>query len=159
MGAALNLNYLIVPPEFVDPILVLKAVTDSGCSWPEQVIAADFLSRGVYDQYLRRIRKVCMERRDCLIHALQMHFGAVRLIGTESGTQLTWELPDHLRSARAVCEVALMHGVNIESATSENPTPEGQSSLHDRALILSYAALSPRQLQRGVALLAKAVTL
>ena len=36
-----------------------------------------------------------------------------------------------------------MHGVNIESATSENPSPEGQSNLHDRALILSYAALSP----------------
>lgn len=159
VGAALNLNYLIVPVEFCEPILAMKTATDSGCSWPEQVIAADFLSRGIYDQYLRRFRKVCMERRDCLIKALQTHFGDVQLIGTESGTQLTWKMPDHLRSARAVCEVALMHGVNIESATSESLSPGGEGHLHDRALILSYAALSPKQLQRGVALLAKAVTL
>ena len=52
-----------------------------------------------------------------------------------------------------------MHGVNIESAVSESLLPERQSYLHDRALILSYAALSPRELQQGVELLAKAITL
>jgi GntR family transcriptional regulator/MocR family aminotransferase len=159
LGAALTLHYLVVPPEFIEPILAMKSVTDGGCSWLEQVIMADLLSRGIYDQQLRRFRKNCLERRDCLIQALQTHFGEVRLIGTEGGTQLTWLLPDYLRSARAVCEVALMHGVNIESAVSESLSPERQSYLHDRALILSYAALSPRELQQGVELLAKAITL
>ena len=155
LGGGLNLNYLVAPPEFVEPILAMKAATDSGCGWLEQIVAADLLSRGVYDQYLRRFRKISMERRDCLIAALQAHFGDVRLIGTESGTCLTWVLPEKFGSARAICERARRIGVCVESVAGDGAP--GDSLYYDRALIFNYAALTPQLLQRGVGMLAKSI--
>lgn len=153
LGEGLNLNYLVAPPEFVEPILAMKAATDSGCGWLEQVIAADLLSRGVYEQYLRRFRKSCMEQRDSLIGALRSQFGDVHLVGTESGTCVTWLLPEKYGSARTICEKAQKYGVRVESVTAEGAAQGSQ--FHDRALVLNYAALTPQLLQRGIGLLEK----
>ena len=45
--------------------------------------------------------QIYLDRRDCLIQALRTHFGDIRLIGVEIGTQLTWLLPERFPSARA----------------------------------------------------------
>lgn len=156
LGGGVNLCFLVAPYEFVDPLLALKAAMDSGCGWLEQVVAADLLSRGIYEQYLRRFRKICKERRDCLIDALQTHFGDVHLIGTESGTRLTWFLPEIYGSAHAICEGAYKYGVRIDSADSEGASPD--SNFYDRTLIFNYATLTPQILRRGVDLLARSMT-
>ena len=156
-GACINIGYLVVPPEFVESAQAMKLASNAGCSFMEQVAAAEMLSNGSYENHLRRLRKTYMARRDVLIEALRRGFGDVQLIGTESGTQLTWLLPDHLSSAESVSEVAAMQGVHVESVVCESTT--GASPFHDRALVLNYARLGPDQLQQGIERLAEALRL
>jgi GntR family transcriptional regulator/MocR family aminotransferase len=100
------------------------------------------------------LRKFYLERRDSVIAGLRAHFGEVQLLGTESGTQLTWHLPDHMPSASVVCAAARSHGVAIEGVTD----PAAKACLfYDRALIFSYAALAPEKVRLGILRLAEAL--
>ncbi len=157
LGAGIGLGYLVVPSEFADTIATIKSMAEDGCPWLEQMVVADLLSSGEYDHHLRRVRKIYLERRDCLIGALRTHFGDVHLIGTEIGTQLTWALPDHIPSARIARDVANAHGLSIESVICENAASAAGCRYHDKALIFGYAALTPEQLQQGIARLAAAL--
>jgi len=148
LGAGLCLGYLVVPAEFADAVVSIKSMGGEGGQWFEQMVAANLLASGEYDHHLRRVRKIYLERRDALIRALEAHFGGVRLIGTESGTQLTWLLPERFSSASAARDAARAHGVNVEWVSGE------ACRFHDRALIFGYAALAPERLRQGVAILA-----
>ena len=154
LGPGLGLGYLVAPSEFLDPIIAMKSMAEDGCTWLEQMVVADLLTSGEYDHHLRRVRKIYLERRDCLIQALRTRFGDVHLIGVEIGTQLTWLLPEQFQSARAVCEAARAHGVNMECAISE---PAEACRYHDKAVVFGYAALTTEQLQQGIARLADAL--
>jgi len=154
LGAGLGFGYLVVPSEFADAIMAIKSMGEDGCSWLEQMVVADLLTSEEYDHHLRRVRKIYLERRDCLIQTLRTYFGDVQLIGTEIGTQLTWLLPDHFPAAQVVCEAARAHGVSIECVVSENSS----SRYHDKALVLGYAALTTEQLRQGIARLAGALS-
>jgi GntR family transcriptional regulator/MocR family aminotransferase len=136
----------------------MKSMAEDGCPWLEQMVVADLLTSGEYDHHLRRVRKIYLERRDCLIQALRTHFGDIRLIGVEIGTQLTWLLPEHLPSARKVCEAAHAQGVNIEGVVGENHSTTGACRYHDKALIFGYAALTSEQLRQGIGRLADALS-
>ena len=148
LGAGLGLGYLVVPGEFAEAIVTIKAMAEDGCRWLEQMVVSNLLSSGEYDHHLRRVRKIYLERRDCLIQALESHFGQVHLVGTEIGTQLTWLMPDHFPPADALREAARARGVNIEGVGGR---------YRDAALIFGYAALAPEKLRQGIAALADAV--
>jgi GntR family transcriptional regulator/MocR family aminotransferase len=154
LGAGLGLGYLVVPSEFADAIVAIKSMAEDGCPWLEQMVVTDLLTSGEYDHHLRRVRKIYLERRDCLIQALRSNFGDIRLIGVEIGTQLTWLLPDSIPSALALCDVARTHGVNMECVIGE---PAGAWRYRDKALIFGYAALPPEKLRQGIGRLADAL--
>ena len=154
LGAGLGFGYLVVPSEFADAMVALKSMGEDGCPWLEQMVVADLLTSEEYDHHLRRVRKTYLERRDCLIQALRTNFGDVHLIGTEIGTQMTWLLPDQFPAAKAMCDAASAHGVNIERVIGESPLLPGTSRYHDKALVLGYAGLTTEQLRHGIARLA-----
>ena len=149
LGAGLCLGYLIVPPEFVAPVITAKAMFSKGCSWLDQMILADFITSGEYEHHLRRMRKSYMARRDCLIQLLRDHFGAVQLIGFETGTQLTWLLPPGTPPAQAIRKIALSHGIGLHALDEYH----AEDPYYDRTLILGYSTLNEQQLREGVAVL------
>ena len=156
LGAGLCLGYLIVPPEFVEPVIAAKAMFSKGCSWLDQMILADFMASGEYDHHLRRMRKSYMERRDCLVALLRKHFGDVHLIGAETGTQLTWLLPPDYPPARSIKRKALALGVGIHAP--DDDARDGQANPYtDRVLIFGYSALNESQMREGIAILATAL--
>jgi GntR family transcriptional regulator/MocR family aminotransferase len=157
LGAGLDLGYLVVPSEFVDAIVGLKSLADANCSWLEQMVVADLLISGEYHHHLRRVRKIYQERRDCLVDALNQHFGNVRLMGADAGTQLTWLLPDGLPPAEIVCETASAHGVRLGSISGERIASGLMARYRERALILGYASSACDGLRQGVACLAGAL--
>jgi len=154
LGTGLGLGYLVIPPELVDAVVAVKAFISEEGQWVEQLVLSNLLASGDYDHHLRRLRKVYLDRRDCLIAALRSSFGAVSLMGTESGTQLTWLLPDSIGSARAACEAARADGLRVDGVT-DAVTSAG--AFYDRALLFNYAALSTEQIQHGIRLLARAL--
>lgn len=157
LGAGLGLAYLVVPPEFVDPVIAIKAMAGTNCAWLEQMIVADLLISGEYQHHLRRVRKIYLERRDCLIQALHQHFDNVRLMGAEAGTQLTWLLPDELPNAEEICLTAAAQGVRLGSVPHQGAASALAVRYCDRALILGFAAIARDRLRDGIARLAKAI--
>lgn len=159
LGAGLGLAYLVVPPEFTAAVLAIKSFAEGGRQWLEQMVIADLLASGQYDHHLRRLRKQNLLRRDCLIEALRSHFGSIRLIGTDVGTQLTWLLPDEFPAAGVLCDIARAHGVILKSASPGLSAQNLKCRLHDRALLLEYANIPIENLRHGIARLAQAINL
>lgn len=151
LGNGLCLGYLLAPAEFVEQVVALKSMDTDGGQLIEQVITANLLASGDYDHHLRRLRKTCLERRDALIQTLRSHFGDIHLIGAESGTRLTWVLPDGAPSAAQLRDAALALGIKIDVVEDA-----AVSSFHDRALIFGYSALETDAVRRGVGILAHA---
>ena len=157
LGTGLDLGYLVVPSEFVDAVVGLKSLAEANCSWLEQMVVADLLISGEYHHHLRRVRKIYQERRDCLVGALNEHFGNVRLMGADAGTQLTWLLPDGLPAAETVRETASAYGVRLGSVSARRVTSGLVARYCDRALILGFASSACDGLRRGIACLAGAL--
>ena len=158
LGLGLGLGYLVVPPEFVDAIVGIKSYSDEGGPWLEQMALAELIVSGRYEHHLRRVRRIYMERRDALILALQSHFGELRLVGTEGGTQLTWILPDRLPSAQQVSNVARCHGVHVKAVSCSGGVVAPEWRFSNRALIFGYGNMSAKQLRAGIARLAEALS-
>lgn len=157
LGAGLCLGYVVAPAEFSGPVRAIKAMSDDGCPWIEQMVLADFIASGTYDHHLRRLRRALMARRDCLIEALESHFGPVELASVDGGTQVTWILPPAFPPARIVRDLARSEGVHVYALTEEKQPSVPAHVYGDRALVLSYAALTERQIRDGIAGLARAV--
>lgn len=157
LGAGLRLGYMVVPQELVASTVAVKTLLDNGSPWLEQMVLAEFIASGEYDRHLRRVRKTYLERRDCLIAALRLHFGDVHLAGVDTGTHLTWLLPQTLPSALAVQEAARQRGIGVYTVSESEIG--GATSLHyaDNALLLGYSSLEERQIRDGIAGLASAL--
>ena len=147
LGAGLGLGYVVAPPEFVDDLLAIKHIAEANCPWLEQMVTADLIRSGEYDHHLRRIRKLYMERRDCLVQALKTQFGDIALKGSESGTRLIWLLPEAMPSAEAIRELASACGVVVHAAVDRSVG----------ALVFGFAGLTPAQLREGISRLGKAL--
>ena len=154
LGAGVGLGYLVVPSEFVEPVLALKKMSQDECSWLEQALVAELMSGGEYGHHLRRLRKTYLERRDSMIEALTRHFGTVSLMGTEAGTQLTWLLPERFPPAQAVCALARSREINLQWLRNPPAAVNSSYRLCDRALILGYAGVSGAQIRDGIRSLA-----
>lgn len=153
LGAGLSLGYLLVPPEFIDDVLAIKAMASEGGQHFEQLVVANLIASGEYDHHLRRLRKIYLERRDALILALKARLGDIMLLGTECGTQMSWVLQDDVVSAATLQEAALARGVRVGVIKEEAAQASG---FNDRTIILGYPDLSTDRLREGVAILADA---
>jgi GntR family transcriptional regulator/MocR family aminotransferase len=151
LGEGVNIGYLLAPVELAAPLIAIKAASRECGHAHEQAAVAGLIDSGEYDHHLRRLRKTCLERRDALIGALQARFGDVDLMGTASGTALTWLLPPGFPGARAICRAALARGIRLQAITGEG------SVYDDRALVLDYGGLTPEAVREGVAAIAAAV--
>ncbi len=157
LGAGLGIGHLVVPGEFVGDMQAIKAMLEVNCSWLDQMFVRELIVSGEYDHHLRRLRKTYMERRDCLVGALKAQFGQVRLIGLESGTQLTWMLPEGMPQAAVVCEKASRNGVVLGRVAPKDLPSTSEALFQDRALIMSFAALASARLLDGIGALAAAL--
>ena len=159
LGAGLCLGYLVVPEEFIEPVTTLKTMFSKGCSWLDQTVLADFMSSGDYDHHLRRMRKVYMDRRDCLIDAIKDMLPNTELIGTETGSQITCLLPEGSPAAQDIQAAARKDGVNISTLadndfSQQQYLPEG---FLQRALILGYSTLQEKHIHEGISVLSRII--
>ena len=157
IGAGLRLGYLIVPPHLVEPFTTAKALLNSGHPLLDQMIVAEFIDSGQFDNHLRRIRVIYMERRDCLLDALNRHFGKCRITGQESGMHLCWHLPDTLPSAARMQEIAAKAGVGIYSLAAGHAYTFNDKKGMDRIVMLGYPSVPVARIKRGIRDLAAAV--
>ena len=155
IGAGLRVGYLVVPPELVGPASAQKALLDNGNPWLEQMVLTEFIASGEYDRHLRRVRKTYLDRRDCLLSAVRLHFGEARLGGIDAGTHVTWFLESGQPRAPLVKTLAHSQGIGVYTVCNDDPPDGRRPPFADEALILGYSSLDEQQIRAGVAGLAQ----
>ena len=148
LGAGLRIGYLVAPRGLVREVNTIKALLDNGNAWLEQAVLADFIRSNRYRHHLRRLRKTYLAKRDCLIEALQNHFGDVELSGIEGGMHIAWHLPDHFPSADWIQERAQRHRVGVYTLRSGGAHMTGTQD--NRVLLFGYAGLPQADAREGV---------
>lgn len=156
LSPALRIGYLVAPPGLTDAFAAAKQIADRHTPTVEQEALANLLESGAYEAHVRKARRRNAERRRTLLEALQCTFGcAVTIEGADAGLHLVaWfdTLPAALEPALVEAARALGVGVYpIAPLYGADARPERVG------LVLGYAAMESRRIQRGVELLAKAV--
>ncbi|HEY1630508.1 MAG TPA: PLP-dependent aminotransferase family protein [Rhizomicrobium sp.] len=74
---ALRIAYMVLPPELVDRFIAVRRGLDAYTNVPNQMILADFLDGGYFDDHLHRCRAALAERRGELLEILARRLGHV----------------------------------------------------------------------------------
>jgi GntR family transcriptional regulator / MocR family aminotransferase len=157
LGAGLRLSYMVVPEHIAAAVCIEKSLINSGNPWLEQVTLADFMHSGSYAAHLLRVRSHYKDNRDCLVAALRRNFGDVLVDGESGGLHVLWHLPPGVPDAVTVEALALRARVGVYSLASARVHFRRRTALTTRAIILGYATLSPKQIEKGIARLSDAI--
>jgi GntR family transcriptional regulator/MocR family aminotransferase len=143
---------VVVPRRLVDAFVAARTLVDRCPPLIQQMVVADFINEGHFEQHLRRMRALYAARQAALVDAVEHQLGDTLRIGSDkAGLHLTGLLPSDVDD-RAVSEV--LGKANIIAP------PLSFYSTHDRSpggLVLGYAAVDEDTIQEGVARIAEAV--
>jgi GntR family transcriptional regulator / MocR family aminotransferase len=157
LGSGLRLAFMVVPEQIADAVRAEKSLLNSGNPWLEQATLADFMRTGSYATHMLRARAQYKESRDCLIAALRGHFGDVLLDGDKGGLHVLWHLPPGVPDAVTVEALAQRARVGVYSLASARVHFQRRTHLTSRAIVLGYAALSRKQIEKGIARLSDVI--
>lgn len=158
LSPRLRVGYLVVPPSLQVVVSTAKRLADRHSPITEQEALATLIDKGTYERHVRRVRRLNSHRRVALIEALGRHFGNTVVIeGADAGLHIVVWFPD----LPAACE-----GQLLECARNASIGIYSISGLYDDGsadrlncvgLVMGYAALEPKLIERGVQLLADTI--
>jgi GntR family transcriptional regulator/MocR family aminotransferase len=157
LGCGLRLAYMVVPEHIAAAVRTEKILLGNGNPWLEQATLADFMRTGSYAAHLLRVRSHYKENRDCLVDALRRNFGEVAIDGELGGLHVVWHLPPGIPDAATVEATAQRARVGVYPFSSARVHVERPTALTGRAIMLGYAALTPKQIEKGIARLSDAI--
>ncbi len=147
---ALRIGYLIAPKSLVPAFTAAKWLSDLHSAALEQQTLAEFISTGMYERHLRRLRRRNTARRQALLEAIHTFLGnRVEVTGEGAGAQIVlW--PKKRISEQTTIEKAAKQGVGIYGIShcylTRPPRP---------GFMLGYARLNEREIREGIRLLAE----
>jgi 2-aminoadipate transaminase len=161
IAAGLRLGWLVAAPPVLEKLVAAKYASDLSSDALVQRAVHRMVTGGALLDHIDHARQVYRQRRDVLIEALSqpgvLPDGA-RFDPPRGGFNLWLELPPEGPSSTALYLEAIRRGIAFVpgpfffSAGSGANSPAAQ-----RGLRLSYSALGPNQLRRGVRLFSEAL--
>ena len=149
---SLRLGYLVVPVDLVESVSAMISITNRHAPLLEQSVLCDFITEGHFGRHLRRMRQVYAERRAVLLEAAQKNLaGLLELTGVEAGLQTAAWLGDG-RSAATAVAAAAKRKVEVTPLSQYWRGPSEREGLH-----MGFAAVSPKEIRRGIQELAGAL--
>jgi GntR family transcriptional regulator / MocR family aminotransferase len=111
--SSLRIGYLIAPKALVDAFTAAKWLCDRHTATLEQEALAEFISSGMYERYLRRVRRRNAARRQALLESIHQWIGeCVQVTGDGAGAHVVlW--PRRRMSEEAVIASAALRGVGV----------------------------------------------
>ncbi|MER8951005.1 PLP-dependent aminotransferase family protein, partial [Mesorhizobium sp. M0809] len=149
------IGYLVVPTELQEVFATAKQFADRHSPVAEQEALACLFESGGYEGHVRRVRRLNGERRETLLGALRHSFGdRIAVQGADAGLHVAVWFNDLPRSQETTLVEAARGaglGLHLISPLYERQSDEGHI---DRVgLVMGYAALSIRQIEKGVEIL------
>ncbi|HTW59033.1 MAG TPA: PLP-dependent aminotransferase family protein [Terriglobales bacterium] len=143
--SSLRIGYLIAPKGMVAAFTAAKWLCDRHTANLEQETLAEFISSGMYERYLRRVRRRNAARRDALLEAIQTHLASrVEITGHDAGAHVVlW--PRRRRREQSVIAAAALRGVRVYGISAyflKKPQRAG--------FLLGYSRMNETQIREGI---------
>ena len=143
--SSLRIGYLIAPKALVPALTAAKWLCDRHTATLEQQTLAEFISSGVYERNLHRVRRRNAARREALLEAIDAHLGnRVEVTGDGAGAHVVlW--PKRKVSEEAVIAGAAARGVGIYGIAPywlKKPLRTG--------LMLGYSRMREKDIREGI---------
>lgn len=150
--SALRIGYLIAPKSLVPAFISAKWLCDRHTATLEQETLAEFISTGMYERHLRRVRRGNTARRQALLDAIHKYLGdRVEVTGDGAGTHVVlW--PNEDTSEDAVIRRAASRGVGIYGISRYFITRPARTGL-----LLGYSRMNEKEIQEGIRRLGEAL--
>jgi GntR family transcriptional regulator / MocR family aminotransferase len=148
--SALRIGYLVVPRSLLEPFTVAKWLCDRHTATLEQETLAEFISSGMYERHLRRVRRRTAASRRILLEALRRHLGTrVEISGDQAGAHIV------LWPRRPIAEAALIAAA-AERGVAVYPTSRYYLRKPGRTgVMLGYPRMRESEIREGVRRLAE----
>ena len=142
---ALRIGYLIVPKSLTAAFTSAKWLCDRHTATLEQEALAEFISTGMYERHLRRVRRRNAARRAALRAAIEQHLGErVTVTGYGAGAHVAlWPLTNVAEST--LIAKAAARGVRVYGISPYLLTPAGRTGL-----MLGYSRMSETDIREGI---------
>jgi GntR family transcriptional regulator / MocR family aminotransferase len=149
---ALRIGYLIAPKRLVQAFTAAKWLCDRHTATLEQATLAEFISSGMYERYLRRVRRRNASRREALMSAIRTHLGnRVEVTGDGSGAHIVLWPRRHV-SEESLIAAAAAHGVRVYGISAYYWRKARRAGL-----MLGYSRMGEMQIREGIRRLAEVV--
>jgi GntR family transcriptional regulator / MocR family aminotransferase len=148
---SLRLGYIVAPPDLLDGFVSARSLLGQS-PLLEQAVITDFIEQGHFARHIRTMRTLYAERQDILIKATKRDLsGLLQVEPSDAGMDLIGWLPEDLK-AKDAARAAAQEGVEVI------PLSAYHQGANRGALRLGYSGYTPRELRKGVAKLAIALT-
>ena len=143
--SALRIGYLIAPKSLVPAFTSAKWLCDRHTATLEQLALAEFISTGMYERHLRRVRRSNAARRQALLDAIHKYLGdRVEVTGAGAGAHVVlW--PSKSISENTVIHRAASRGVGIYGISRYFLTAPSRTGL-----MLGYSRMNEEEIHEGI---------
>lgn len=149
LAPALRIGWMLTPARYFDAVVVAKRYADLGNAVLPQLVLAELMESGELESHLRMLRRRHRRRRDAMIASIREQLPGARVHGAAAGLHLMVTFEDSFADTD-LAAAALARGVKTHPLSWHRQRPDRPG------LVLGYAAATPTDAARGVALLAEA---
>jgi GntR family transcriptional regulator/MocR family aminotransferase len=152
--SALRIGYLVAPKSLVAAFTATKWLCDRHTATLEQETLAEFISTGMYERHLRRVRRRNAAHRAALLEAIREYLGErVELAGDGAGTHVVLWPADQRVAEDAVIASAAARGVGVYGISGYFLARAARAGL-----MLGYSRMNEQGIREGVRLLGESLT-
>lgn len=142
---ALRIGYLIAPRALMPALTSAKWLCDRHTSTLDQQTLADFIAGGLYERYLRRVRRSNAARREVLLDSIEEVFGeSVDVTGQGAGAHVVIWPKRRIDEAEVVTH-AEERGVGVYGISGHYVNKPRRPGI-----IMGFARLSQAEIREGV---------
>jgi GntR family transcriptional regulator / MocR family aminotransferase len=148
--SALRIGYLIVPKPLVSVFTSAKWLSDRHTATLEQETLAEFITSGLYERHLRRVRRRNAARRETLREAIAKYLGdRVEVTGFGAGAHVALWPAAQISESQAIAGAAAL-GVGVYGIS-----PYFLSTPRKNGFMLGYSRMKEGDIRAGVRLLSQ----
>lgn len=148
---ALRLAFAVIPSPLLDRFSTVRVGVDENTNVPNQMILADFMNGGHFDEHLRRLADAYPERRAMLVNRLENELPCiVTPHRTDIGTQIIASLKEHRE--RQFVDLCAHRGIVVREMTNFRLAPPEADEI-----LLGFAGFVPSKIAAAVGAIRKAV--
>jgi GntR family transcriptional regulator/MocR family aminotransferase len=151
--SALRIGYLIAPKSLVAAFTAAKWLCDRHTATLEQETLAEFISTGMYERHLRRVRRRNAAHRAALLDAIREYLGErVEVAGDGAGTHVVLWPTDKRVAEDDVIHRAASRGVGVYGISGYYQARPSRTGL-----MLGYSRMNEQGIREGIRLLAQSL--